>query len=52
MNPNHVPSFEEATANPEKAMSQILALKSSVNKSADGAVRSYDRPSGSKVMPW
>jgi len=52
VDPNHVPSFQEATANPDKAMSQILAMRSSNKPTAEGQVRAYDRPSGGKVMPW
>lgn len=52
VDPNHVPSFTEAAANPEKAMSQILAMRNCKRPAAEGSFRSYDAPSGSKVMPW
>lgn len=52
VDPNHVPSFQEATANPDKAMSQILAMRNTSRPAAEGKVRAYDASSGGKVMPW
>eukprot|EP00290_Baffinella_frigidus_P017777 CAMPEP_0180207860 /NCGR_PEP_ID=MMETSP0987-20121128/10409_1 /TAXON_ID=697907 /ORGANISM="non described non described, Strain CCMP2293" /LENGTH=90 /DNA_ID=CAMNT_0022163923 /DNA_START=107 /DNA_END=379 /DNA_ORIENTATION=- len=48
VDPNYVPTFEAAIANPEQAMSQVLAMK--VNKSP--AIRTYDLKSSKRTKPW
>eukprot|EP00287_Rhodomonas_sp_CCMP768_P010701 CAMPEP_0196728238 /NCGR_PEP_ID=MMETSP1091-20130531/8969_1 /TAXON_ID=302021 /ORGANISM="Rhodomonas sp., Strain CCMP768" /LENGTH=61 /DNA_ID=CAMNT_0042070957 /DNA_START=81 /DNA_END=266 /DNA_ORIENTATION=- len=44
-----VPDFQEAVANPDKAMEQVLALKGTHSSSK---VRGYDEHSSGKLMPW
>ena len=51
VDPNHVPDFKAAIANPNAAMEQVLALKTahSIKARFD---HGYDKRSGSRTLPW
>jgi len=51
VDPNYVPDFKAAIANPNAAMEQVLAMKSTKTIKARFD-HSYDQRSSSRTLPW
>jgi len=51
VNPNYVPDFKAAIANPNAAMEQVLAMKSTKTIKARFE-HGYDQRSSSRTLPW
>lgn len=50
VDPNAVPTFQAAIANPNAAMEQVLAMRSS--KAVKHFAHSYDQRSSARTLPW
>lgn len=50
VDPNAVPTFQAAIANPNAAMEQVLAMRSS--KAVKHFAHSYDQHSSARTLPW